>query len=355
VLLHKEFSQLIQHMRLSLFILALLVASAATLASSQAQSPTSTGLNRAPLSPAAARPDDGDSIVIPDGTPIPIEVSSGDPCNKFKVGDVIDFKVAFALRADGLVLIPHGMDLTGKIVAKCPYVPQKSNLRFDAPPAEVVIAFDEFKLPSGEFATLRATREPPAKARESQPGADVRYNGVSTLMFGKPWYKDGLFVGKQATIEVVYLNGPLRVSRAAAVQTQSGLRTAHAYVFASGLPYLACGQKFWSLDDDNGPSLVQVKLNPGTYWISTNVYVGKLRKNPRATKIKVDLLADHEYQLKLDKNHELVVNELDDRTRSGHFFGYDSLYHRYVAADLTNLNAEESRLLAAEPIARPQP
>jgi hypothetical protein len=341
---------MIQRILLPLFILALLVAWTATLACSQAQSPTSTGAQGAPVSPAAAHPDDSDSIVIPDGTPIPIEVSSGDPCNTFKVGDVIDFTVAFALRADGLVLIPHGMHLTGKIAAKCPYVPQKPNLRFDAPPVEVVIAFDEFRLPTGEFATLRATRKPPPESQESGTGADVR-NYPIPFLYGSTFYKARLFVGKQPEIEIVYLNGPLRISRAAAIQAQPGLRSGYAYVFGSGLPYLACGQKFWPLDEDNGPGIVQVKLNPGAYWISTNVYAGKFRKNPHAVKVKVALLPDHEYQLKLDNHHELVVNELDDRTRSGHFFGYDSLYYPYVAPDLTNLNVEESRLLTAEPIA----
>src|ERR1700745_2448292 len=102
--------------------------------------------------------------------------------------------------------------------------------------------------------------------------------------------------------------------------------TGYAYVIASDLPYLACGQRFWSLEEDNGPAIVQLKLNPGTYWFSTDAYVGKLKKKPHMRKVKADLLANHEYSVQLDKNHELVVNELNDRTRSGHFFSYDTLH-----------------------------
>ena len=341
-----------QHVLFPLFVVALLSPSEAARRGPQSVESRSVTSQATPTALTSAHPDDSDSIVIPDGTPIPIEVMAGDPCNKLSVGDVIEVRVAFALRAAGLIIMPHGMHLTGRVAATCPYVPQPASPRFDAPPAEVVVAFDEFKLPSGESGRLRLSQKPSTNAEKT--GADLRYyRAPNQLLFGSYFYKAKLFVGKQTEIEVVYLNGPLRVSRKAVMQVQSGAASVSAYVLADGLPYLACGQRFWSLEDDNGPHIVQLELSPGTYWFSTDAYIGKMKKQPRMRKVKAELLANHEYQVQLDKNHELTMKELNERTSSGHFVGYDVPYHPYVGPDLTSLNVEENRLLALEPITKP--
>ena len=53
-----------------------------------------------PVATVGAPPDEADSLVVPDGTPIPIKAVNGFSSADAKVGEVIQFAVAFEYRAD---------------------------------------------------------------------------------------------------------------------------------------------------------------------------------------------------------------------------------------------------------------
>jgi hypothetical protein len=65
----------------------------------------------------SALPDDIDSLVLPDGTPLRIKVAKGFSSENAKAGDVIDFVVAFEVCAGGVVAIPQRTALAGKVVS----------------------------------------------------------------------------------------------------------------------------------------------------------------------------------------------------------------------------------------------
>ena len=65
----------------------------------------------------SAHPDEADSLVLPDGTPLYVKVAKAFSSENTKVGDVVDFAVAFEVRADGVVVIPQRTSLTGKVVS----------------------------------------------------------------------------------------------------------------------------------------------------------------------------------------------------------------------------------------------
>src|SRR5258708_13496648 len=66
---------------------------------------------------ASAHADEVDSLLVPDGTPLRIEVLKGFSSEKAKEGDAIDFAVAFEVRAGGAVVVPQRPSLVGKVVS----------------------------------------------------------------------------------------------------------------------------------------------------------------------------------------------------------------------------------------------
>src|SRR5215469_521571 len=62
-------------------------------------------------------PNDADSLVLPDGTPIRFRAVSAFSSTNAKVGDVVNFEVAFEIRVNGVVVIPRRTSLAGKIVS----------------------------------------------------------------------------------------------------------------------------------------------------------------------------------------------------------------------------------------------
>lgn len=328
----------------AMLISALLVSSVSTKPTSRlAQNESATAFKTTPEVANSQSPEDEDLIIVPDGTALPIEVVDGYSSTTARVGDLIDFSVVFGLRADGLSLIPPNTHLTARVVKQGVAGRGMKN-------GAVEINFDELKLASGESATVRAFRKPESAVAKGVQAVDSHWS----------WYVLGGFAAKgtelnvaAGTLGILYLNGPLRVNRKTTMELQNTSGQGYAYVFATYLPYLACGQRF--LPELGYNDLWQLKLNPGSYWFSTDAYIGKYNKHPQMRKAKVELTANHEYEVQLDNHHELVVKELDDRTRSGHHIGCcGEGYHKFFDLDLSNPTRAESAVLAAEPTTKPR-
>ena len=57
---------------------------------------------------------EADSLVLPYGTPLYVKVAEAFSAESTKVGDVVDFAVAFEVRADGVVVIAQRTSLALK-------------------------------------------------------------------------------------------------------------------------------------------------------------------------------------------------------------------------------------------------
>ena len=311
------------------------------------------GMPGATVSPVS---DDLDSLTLPDGTPIPIKVVNGFSSADAKVGDVIRLAVAFEVREGGVVVIPQRTGFSGKVVAA-------SRPRRGARDGQVKVAFDPLTLPTGETATVRPISRPAhmgAKAAEAAgnaigTGAELFITaGVPLLALFK---KGDEQVVPEGLVEVVYLNGPLRLSRKAvmALQPTPGSGYGNVYVTESlmvsrrhrSFPIVFCGEKIVS--DSSSLHLspgvhwfqmhLRLQLNAGSYWFSTD--------DQKDRPVRIDVLASREYFV-ARKRHGLFAKDVPAR-KGGHYKQDRDHPRVIVDEDLTNLTPEEYRSLTAEP------
>ena len=292
---------------------------------------------------SGASPDPADSLVLADGTPVYLRVQTGFSSEKAKTGDVIHFEVAFDVQASDVVVIPRNTSVTGRIVSV------KAPGRF-AKDGVVALAFDSFSLPSGETATVRPVKKAPSKAAKvGQAAAGVPGEAGATFitagiaLFALPFVKGNEQVVTGGTVEAVFLNGPLRLSRRALTSVQP----AHGYVdiFAWGRrkdhspPKFFCGEKI--LADHNG--VFQFELNPGTYWFSTE----RIEEQP----VRVEVLPGHEYIVERAKR-ALIAREFHPGKGLTYFQNAASILmslRNATTKDLTKITPEEYRALTAGP------
>ncbi len=287
----------------------------------------------------SAHADEADSLVVPDGTPLRIEVLKGFSSEKAKEGDVIDFAAAFEVRAGGVVVVPQRTSLVGKVVSV-------SRPHRRAKDGQVKVAYEALTLPTGETVTVRPILNPPHKgAVAAKKAAEVTAIGATFLFTeGLPLLtlldKGNEEVVPEGTLAVVYLNGPLHISRKAAMAHQPDPASGYAYIYVGegvivrrrdlSLPKLFCGK---TLIGDASRGL-QVELSPGTYWFSTD------DQNDRPARVEV--LRSHEYLVRRNR-HGLFAKEFQGKT--GRVYP-----HQFVHKDLTMLGPEEYRALIAEPV-----
>ena len=284
-----------------------------------------------------AHPDDGEPFVVPDGTSLRIKVAKGFSSENSQVGDVIDLAVAFEVRVGGVVVIPQRTTLAAKVVSvNRPHRGGKDG--------QVKVAYEAFTLPTGETATVRPILKPPNRGAKAAKGAADATGTAVGLFFtaGVPLLTllskgDGQVV-PEGTIAVVYLNGPLSVSRKAAAALQPDPALGYAYVHVSenvrvrtsdSLPKLFCGERL--MKDSLGE--LQLELPPGTYWFKTD--------NQRDRPARIDVLASHEYYVGRNR-HGLLAKELQGKTAPAY------RAHPLVDDDLTKLSPEEYRSLTVE-------
>jgi hypothetical protein len=311
------------------------------------------GMPGATVSPSS---DDPDSLALPDGTPIPIKVVNGFSSADAKVGDVIQFAVAFEVREDGVVVIPQRTGFAGKVVSVSR--PHRGTRN-----GQVKVAFDPLTLPTGETTTVRSILKPPHKgAKAAEAAANAAATGAELFITaGVPllllFEKGDEQVVPEGAVEVVYLNGPLRLSRKAvmALQPTPGSGYANVEVTESlrvrrrdlSFPKLFCGERIVS--DSSSLHLspgfnwlqmhLRLQLNPGSYWLSID--------DQKDLPVRIDVLASREYAVGRNR-HGLFAKELPAR-KGGHY--QKDLNHPWVIVDedLTNLTPEEYRSLTAEP------
>ena len=301
-----------------------------------------------PSATVGASPDDSDSLVLPDGTPIRIKAINGFSSENAKVGDAINFSVAFEVRADGLVVIPRRTALTGKVVAV-------NRPRRRGKAGQVIVSLDALTLPTGEAVTVRPTLKPAHKgkgAKVAEGAADAVGTGVDVFITAGValfvlFAKGDEQAVPEGAIQVYYLNGPLRISRKAAMALQPTLDLGHAYVYVFverredrnvTIPDIFCGESLVA----NSVGLVELELKSGTYWFSTD--------NEKERPARLEILPGREYSVWL-KKHQVVAKDFDARSLSTSTIlnGRVYPYFKLDQVDLTKLTAKEYRLLAAEP------
>src|SRR5258708_24501740 len=290
-------------------------------------------------STVSAHAEEAYSLVVPDGTPLRIEVLKGFSSERAKEGDVIDFVVAFEVRADGVVVVPQRTSLVGKVLSV-------SRPHRRAKDGQVKVAYEALTLPTGETVTVRPILNPPHRgAAAGKKVAEVTAIGA-TLLFteGLPLLtlldKGNEEVVPEGTLAVVYLNGPLHISRKAVMAHQPHPASGYAYIYVGegvivrrsdlSLPTLFCGETPLY---HPSPRL-HLDLSPGTYWFSTD------DQNDRPA--RVDVLRSHEYFIGRNR-HGLLAKEF--QAKKGRVY-----LHRSAHKDLTMLTPEEHRALTAEPI-----
>lgn len=301
-----------------------------------------------PKATATANPDEADSLVLPDGTPIRIKVVNGFSSENAKVGDVVNFAVAFDVHEGGLVVIPQRTGFTGKVVfVSRPHRGDRNG--------RVNVAFDVLTLPTGETATVRSIKKRPNTAAKVEEGATTAVGTAAELFItaGVPllvlFKKGDEQIVPEGALEIVYLNGPLRLSRKAVMALQPANASGFANIYVTSSfwgPKLFCGERNvsdfsfsrWS-PDFRWSSHPRLQLSPGSYWFSTD--------NPKDRPVRIDILAGREYSVWRNR-HGLVVKEHDNKSLRRP----DTYPSIVLDKDLTKLTPEEYRSLTAEPASR---
>jgi len=292
----------------------------------------SPGTGTAPTAPADASA----SITIPDGTAFHIQVATGYSSATSKVGDEINFTVVNSIWIDSIAVLSQGMLITGKVVE---VVPARRGSRS----GHVTVAFDQFTLPTGEAASIRATLK-------SRTAGDKTKSGLKTAgelagytvalppgILIAPFFKGDEKTVANGADEVVYVNGPLRVNRAAANKQPPPSDAGLALLYYLG--QRIDGQRFLYCGDIPLGSFMhgvsQIEMKPGAYWFSAK------RGDPRP--VKLDLEAGQYYFVQ--KEHgELVVKHF--QANREFIDEHRSYTHDF---DLSKVSDVEMRQLTAGP------
>src|SRR5215813_4151980 len=180
----------------------------------QAASPQS------PVNSTVSATAEADSLMLPDGTPIRVRVANGFSSVNVKVGDAINFVVAFEVLANGVIVIPRHTNFMGKIVSVSP-------AHRGARSAKVGVIYEPITLPTGETATVRPVlKQHPNKVGKVAEGAGDAAASAAGLFItaGLPllllFKKGDEQIVPEGTIETLYLNGPLQISRKGATALQ---------------------------------------------------------------------------------------------------------------------------------------
>jgi hypothetical protein len=280
-----------------------------------------------------------DSITIPDGTPLTLRLTSELSSVKARVGDALE-SAAIQLRINGIIVVPADSKISGVVVqVDHPHRRLKNGL--------VRIRFDKVVLPGGESASLRASKSPAGKPEkmkgEPQPqtGSKGIVDGIGEGLAGVALFsgvgipalaplslliKGDEQVFPAGTLVTVYINGPLKLDRAALIKQQPPPYKGPAQIFVnhtSGRPYLTRVTKYPALycSDVQIGSLwfpMRIELNSGTYSLSLhterheyfdkeikperrNVANAERASKPRAKTVQLSVQDDHQYWIEWDR------------------------------------------------------
>src|SRR6266542_1975166 len=280
----------------------------------------------APQQAAATPPD---SITIPDGTPLSLQLASELSSAGAKKGATVQFVTASPVENNGLVLVPVGTAVFGTIV--------------DHHRSEMRVAFEKVVLPSGEVGALRSTKEVTGKP-QSIAGQRAGHAEV------KPWVKDTadaitigtMGIGAPAAIALhliagrrhaqiypegtqitVYFQGPLQIDRGVLLKLQSQSQAPYqgrARVFFTSAPGRLHTHDALFCDETRVAALsvpLRMELQPGTYSFIARQDVSSYNLKPNkkseqkfakaeresklnAKTVKLEIHADRQYWIEWD-------------------------------------------------------
>jgi hypothetical protein len=138
----------------------------------------------------------------------------------------------------------------------------------------------------------------------------------------------------------IFFNGPLNLDRAALLNLQPPPYKGPAKIFYGDFyngyllsqPGLFCGQE--RIGEAGVGELLQVELNPGTYWFST-----EKKKDPP---LQLELIADHQYWFVRTRKGLIVrdIQQVEDQIANT---------HQVIDRDFSSPSAEGAAALASTP------
>lgn len=252
-------------------------------------------------------------VTVSDGTPIILRLEKALSSAKAKVGDPVQFMVAFPVLAHAFVVVPQGTAVSGTVVEVRPR-------RHFGKNGEFSIAINDLILPAGMSVTVRQELESTSTERNHSTGKaagdvsravveSVPFFGVTLPMMAaaKGFEKGAEQVYPAGHLVTAYINGPVTVNRSALVPYQ-GPQGGPAQVFFKNdgcagdtvcdPVTLKLGKSFFV---GQLFEFLRVELKPGTYSFSTDK-----TQDP----LQVELLANHQYWVERKQN-TLVADDPD--------------------------------------------
>jgi hypothetical protein len=260
-----------------------------------------------------------DSITVPDGTPLTLELENEVSSATAKVGDIVQFKTAHSVRIKGLAIVPQGTAVSGAVV-------QVKHSRRLSRDGAVKVAAEELILPNGELVTLRQAKSgnKTSKGKAKEVGthldewdnlayADAGAANVA-ITLGMLVTKGREYVYQTGAHTRVYVNGPLQLNRGALMKLQPPPYEGPAQVFFAmrqdKTVKLFCGEKFVHDVFHH----VRLELNPGNYSFSTG--------SPKEESVRLEVREDHQYLIErihkklFVRDPEQYQDEIDELSRS---------------------------------------
>lgn len=265
-----------------------------------------------------------DSITVPDGTPLNLQLVSDLSSGTAKVGDTVKLTIPYPLRIDGLVVVPRGTALSGTVMqVSHPHRPSRNG--------QVKMAVEKLVLPNGEIVALRPSKSASGKPGRMAPRSEPGDLGVGTGLLAAAIdpitaaivlplaliTKGHELVYPAGTRTTVYFNGPVNLDRAALLKLQPPPYKGPAQVFfndigGGSLDALFCGDvRVGSHGVSFGPlAPLRLELNPGTYSFTARLDFSDHVMHHKANKKLEQRIAKAELESKLKaKPLQLEVHE----------------------------------------------
>lgn len=249
------------------------------------------GANAQPQQDSAVYSDPA-KIVLREGTPLRLSLAAPMSSKAAKIGDPVSFRVADPVLVDGMVVIPRGAAVEGKVTQS-----RKSGAM--GRPGELSVSVDRLFLSDSTSVPLRG-RQQSAKGVQGTVQYPSGFKGFDNLLVMPAWLVVSVLVkGSEAaapigTIVTSYLDGNLILDRESVRQLQVADATAHVIIYFPGdrLSRFVCadcskGKK--AGDPGSAPRLTKpvslgsveitrltfesyarVDLPPGSYWVHSS-------------------------------------------------------------------------------------
>jgi len=240
------------------------------------------------LSSQAEKPD----IILRDGTPIRLSLAAPLSSETAKVGDDVSFQVVSPITVEGLVIIPRGAAVLGKVT-------RSRKPGFVGRPGELAIGVDRLYLADNRSVPLRGS---PRSIQGSARGVPYPsgFKGFDNLLVMPAFLVVSVLqTGTQAaapvgTLVTGYLDGDMLLDRDSVQQLQHSDDTAHVFIYfpADRLTRLLCsgctkGKKAGDPSSDprvtkplylgsievthlTFESYARLDLRPGNYWVHSS-------------------------------------------------------------------------------------